>query len=146
MRLFRELTGAVQRAAQAVETLTSATEALREVQGDGDVHQRLKDMELNLEKWEAGIEALVLRAEGKFRAARASEERARKRHGGILEDDTNGEVGAGGGTPARAMDGEDASGTDGGDYAQALPGEGMQTVPEVLGPGRAAINAKFGIR
>ena len=144
MAIFRKVTEALSRAAQGVERLTSAVEALREVQGDGDVKQRLQALELGQQKWEAGIEALIMRAEGKFRAARASEERARNKGRGILDDEEE---------PTETADGSDqirdlaqVPGWDAavGDNAQPGRQEELPNLSAGVGSARHALLAKFG--
>jgi len=71
-RVFRDLSSAIQ----------SLTKAL--VDGDevgpraAALGERLDGLELGRAKWEAEMEALYMRAEGKLKASRNAEERARK--------------------------------------------------------------------
>jgi len=146
MALFRELTECLSRASQALESLTSSVEALREVQGDGDVKQRLVALELGQQKWQAQIEASLLRAEGKFRAARAAEERARAKGKGILDDESDPDAAADTGfeirNPAQAAAWNSPSGND----APVGDQEQMQLMPDGLASTRTALLAKFGIQ
>ena len=145
MAIFRKVTEALARAAQGVERLTSAVEALREVQGDGDVKQRLQALELGQQKWEAGIEALIMRAEGKFRAARASEERARNKGRGILDDDDETPETADGSDQIRDMAQVPRWDATVGDHAQPSGQEGLPNLSTSVGSARHALLAKFGI-
>ncbi len=71
LQIFRDLT-------QAIQSLTNAL-----VDGDDGpraavLGERLDRLELGRSLWEAEMEALVMRADGKLKASRNAEERARK--------------------------------------------------------------------
>jgi len=70
---------------QTFRDLTQAIQSLADALVDGDdgpraavLGERLDGLELGRSLWEANMEALVLRAEGKLKASRNAEERARK--------------------------------------------------------------------
>jgi hypothetical protein len=145
MALFRKVTDALSRAAQALECLTSSVEALREVQGDGDLKERLAALELGQQKWQAQIEASLLRAEGKFRAARAAEERARAKGKGILEDEIDPEEAANFGAPVRDPTQAPTWDAAVGNNAPPSNNEQMSLMPDGVASNRSALLAKFGM-
>jgi len=70
---------------QTVKDLTGAIQSLANALVDGDdgpraavLGERLDSLELSRSLWEANMEALVLKATGKFQASRNAEERAKK--------------------------------------------------------------------
>jgi len=70
---------------QTVRDLTGAIQSLANALVDGDdgpraavLGERLDSLELSRSLWEANMEALVLKATGKFQASRNAEERAKK--------------------------------------------------------------------
>jgi len=70
---------------QTFRDLTAAIQSLAAALVDGDdgpraavLGERLDGLELSRKKWEAEMEALLMRAEGKLKASRNAEERARK--------------------------------------------------------------------
>jgi len=73
---FRRLVDAVEKVA------ASSSEAARKQTETGPLLERLNDLEMTRAKWEAEVEAILLRAEGKLQAANNSEarERTMKKH------------------------------------------------------------------
>jgi len=47
--------------------------------GDGDLEERVREIENSRNKWEAQVEGLLLKAKGQYKAAAASEGRAKTR-------------------------------------------------------------------
>jgi len=69
----------ISRLPAAIHRLTASVQALTELQRqDGPSVERLDELERSRSLWEAGMEALVMRADAKLKASRNAEERARK--------------------------------------------------------------------
>lgn len=79
IRWFRGLLSALEAIRDALGGITEAVHALRtNTDVDPALESRVADLELRLERHMAEAEALMLKAKGKFDAARASEERTRR--------------------------------------------------------------------
>lgn len=75
---FREALRALQALSTGVHTLCDLCRLhLEESGGAPRLEGRLEELERTRAKWEAELEGLMLKAEGKFNAARAAEERTR---------------------------------------------------------------------
>lgn len=77
IRYFRALLEALQEAATALSTGVSLLYDLREGSSPDGLLDRLEKLERSRAEWEAEVEAELIRADSRFRAARAAEERAR---------------------------------------------------------------------
>lgn len=117
-RRLRQLTGAflglLERAVGALEEIAEIAVQAGPPGDLGPIEARLGELERTRALWEADVEAMVQRAEGEKRSARAAEERARylKKKAGADEDDDEGME------EARAA------------YAELLRGANGTSVPE----------------
>lgn len=85
---FRQLPEALRAIAEHLHVLCKLVEAyLQEIQEHGGVEDRVDALERTLGKWEGEMEAQLTRAESRFAAARASEERTRHLAKSIGGDD-----------------------------------------------------------
>jgi len=74
LKVFRQFS----RLVEALETVgTRLEEILQQHQGSDTLSQRLDQFELRQAKWEAEVEAVLLKAEGKLNASNNAEARAR---------------------------------------------------------------------
>ncbi len=139
--------GGTLRVFQTIKDLTSAIQSLTNALVDGDdgpraaaLGERLDGLELSRAKWEAEMEALVMKAKGKFQASRNSEEREKtmRRFDEDLFDDGNEnrvateEAGQGGVLP----DSDVQAGAEAGMYGMPV---GLETSGKEI-----ALRAKFG--
>jgi len=79
-KTIRSLEEAIHRCAVAWENIVGVL--LKDIElrsGDGDLETRLRELEHNRDKWEAQVEGLLMKAEGQYKAAMASEGRAKTR-------------------------------------------------------------------
>jgi len=142
LRAFRRFLAATERIEDGLRSLTSSLEQLVVAQqAHGPAMERLEALELSRHQWEAACEGLLLKAEGKLRAANNAEarERALKKTYEHLIDPFP----EGGEQP-------EAAGPDAGGNNDAPRGEteGVQPVRVDVAPSNKTLaqRAKFGVR
>lgn len=141
LRHIREGSEALQALASQA---TAAIESLKDAKGDRQtldlIEQRLEAIELSMAKWEARMEAELMKAQGKYSAARNAEERERTQRKAYEADivdgppDSTEEIPQGIEPDLQWGDGE------------AGPQDGVQPVLDGVeaGPKTAAMRKKFG--
>jgi len=124
---------------EAIKALTDALEDIARIQRElGPAVERLDRIELSRHQWEAEIEGMLLKADGKLKAAAASEQRERQLKKANQRLDTEFDPVGEDGTPPATDAGHDAPGGE---------APGMPPVRLALAPNNKAlaVRAKWGI-